>query len=734
MVSGNGSTSPKAKAAPLTESPSNVDFGNVTLGTSRTQDVTIANTSSVGIVVSQATVSGIDFTVSGLSAPMNLAAGKSSSLKITFAPKTAGSTSGNVTLAINGFSTRASISLKGAGEQPQSQISASPASLVFGAISVGGSALQAITITNRGTSTLKISQVSISGNGFHLDPLPSLPLSIPASQTAQVVVQFAPLVAGSVTGAVTISSNASNENTTAVSLSGDGLAAAATSQLSLSPASLSFGTVSVGSSAQLPLTLSNTGSATLTISSDSVSGTGFSASGPSLPMSLAAGASATLTATFSPASAGSLSGSFTISSNASNLPNATVSLSGTGQTAPAAQLSLSATSLPFGNVTVGSSSQQKLTLSNTGSASLTINSFSVSGSGFSVSGPAAPFAVLVGQSAALTVTYAPSATGSVTGNISISSNSSNLPSATVSLSGSGVAAPAPQITVTPASAAFGSVVTGSNSSQTFLVKNSGNAVLTVNSATLSGTGFSLSGLTSPLSLNAGQSSTFNVVFAPQSAGSVGGSMTLTSNDPVSPSINIPLTGTGIAATFILNASTSAVNFGSVSVSSNSTQTVVLTNGGNSNLNIQSISVSGAGFSATGVTAPVTLTPGQTATLNVSFAPASSGSLTGSIQISSNAIDSPLNITLSGTGMQPVSHSARLNWTASTSVVVGYNVYRAAVSGGPYSKLNASLVTAETYVDSSVLAGQTYFYVVTAVDSSGVESVFSNEATATIPTP
>jgi len=80
------------------------------------------------------------------------------------------------------------------------------------------------------------------------------------------------------------------------------------------------------------------------------------------------------------------------------------------------------------------------------------------------------------------------------------------------------------------------------------------------------------------------------------------------------------------------------------------------------------------------------------------------------------------------------HHADVSWTASTSVVVGYIVYCAPVSGVPYTKLNTSLVSALTYADSAVRAGQNYFYVVTAVDSNGAESVFSNEATATIPTP
>jgi fibronectin type 3 domain-containing protein len=79
------------------------------------------------------------------------------------------------------------------------------------------------------------------------------------------------------------------------------------------------------------------------------------------------------------------------------------------------------------------------------------------------------------------------------------------------------------------------------------------------------------------------------------------------------------------------------------------------------------------------------------------------------------------------------HSVALSWTASSSGVSGYNVYRGTTANGPYpTKLNGSLVTAVGYSDSTVTDGTTYYYVVTAVDSSNVESVDSNQATAIVP--
>ncbi len=90
------------------------------------------------------------------------------------------------------------------------------------------------------------------------------------------------------------------------------------------------------------------------------------------------------------------------------------------------------------------------------------------------------------------------------------------------------------------------------------------------------------------------------------------------------------------------------------------------------------------------------------------------------------------MTLGGSGTQATQHSVSLSWNASTSQVDGYNVYRGTASGGPYTKLNSSLLSGLAFTDSNVQSAATYFYVATAVDSNNVESGYSNLATAVIP--
>jgi hypothetical protein len=161
-------------------------------------------------------------------------------------------------------------------------------------------------------------------------------------------------------------------------------------------------------------------------------------------------------------------------------------------------------------------------------------------------------------------------------------------------------------------------------------------------------------------------------------------------------------------------------------------TTTLTNNGNSNVTISGVTVSGTGYSDSGVSSGETLTPNQSVTVTAQFAPTAAGLVNGSVSIASNATNSPSVVTVSGTGVAVTPHTVALSWTASTSTVSGYNVYRGTTSGGPYAELNTSLVTAVNYTDSTVTAGVTYYYVITAVNSSGVESADSNQATAVIP--
>jgi len=496
----------------------------------------------------------------------------------------------------------------------------------------------------------------------------------------------------------------------------------------LQTAGVDFGSVTVGTTSTQTVVITNIGNASANISGATVSGGGFNYVGPALPLTLSSGQSVNLTVSFAPSAAGTATGTLSLSTNANITPN-TIPLTGTGvlppQATPTLSLTVSPLSISFGSIPVGTSSTQTVSLVNPGTGTVSISQAPVTGSSFGMSGLALPLTLGPGQSGAFTVSFHPAGTGSASGSISVMSNASNAVS-TVALSGTGVQ---PLISVVPGSVSFGMVTVGQTNSQTVTLSNPGSANLNITQAAGPGTGFSLSGLALPLTLAPGKSVPFTLSFTPMSGVSSASSFTLVSNAPNSPT-TIALSGSGLAPLLQLTPSTTSVSFGSETLGASSTQSVTLANTGNSAVAISQINVAGSGFSLNGSAPLVTLSAGQTASFGVKFAPTVAGSVTGSASVISTATNSPLSISLSGSGAQP--HFVSLAWSESSSGVVGYYVYSSTQASGPPAKLNSTPVSTTAYTDNTVQSGQTYYYWVTAVDSSGIESAYSSDTSATIP--
>jgi len=280
------------------------------------------------------------------------------------------------------------------------------------------------------------------------------------------------------------------------------------------------------------------------------------------------------------------------------------------------------------------------------------------------------------------------------------------------------------LTATPTSISFGNVAVNQNSTQTVTLANTGTGSLKITQDTVTGTGFSISGLTLPLILHAGQSTIFQATFTPAAPGSITGSISITTNEPSDPPATVSFSGTGI--TRLITARPITTTFGPDIAGSRTTFPVILRNTGTGSVTIFQATVSGAAFSLSGPSLPYTLEPGKDTNFSVTFAPTEHGRVNGNVSIVSNATNSPINELLVGIAV----HAVHLNWDSPP--VGGYNVYRRKVPGGSYRKLNLSLVTEPTYTDARVEPRATYCYVVTAVDSSGNESAYSNEAEASVP--
>jgi len=341
-------------------------------------------------------------------------------------------------------------------------------------------------------------------------------------------------------------------------------------------------------------------------------------------------------------------------------------------------LVLGTASLEFGTVTEGTSKTLTATVSNAGTASVTISSVAISSQYFSLSGPSLPITIAAGQNSTISLVFTPNAAGAFSATVSVTSNASNV-STTLSLSGTGVANG--QLAVNPTSQSFGSVAMGSQFNQTVTLTNNGASTVSISQVSATGSGFKLSGVTTPIALNTSQSTTFTVAFAPQSIAAASGSVMIMSNAS-NPALTIPLSGTGVAAG-ALGSSPTSLAFGSLQVGNNQALSGIVTNAGGSSVTISQAGISGTGFTLSGMTTPVTLGAGQSASFGVSFTPQSAGSASGNVMITSNASNPTLTIPLSGSGTAAV---GQLTVTPSTlvagSVVVG-------TSGTASGSLNAS---------------------------------------------
>lgn len=324
--------------------------------------------------------------------------------------------------------------------------------------------------------------------------------------------------------------------------------------------------------------------------------------------------------------------------------------------------------VPFGDITQGQTGTQTVTVTNTGGADLVLGT---------IAGPAAPFAIAndlcSGQTLAPTddctfdVQFQPIATGLVSDTLDIPSNDLDTPTVTVDLNGTGTPVPGSNIEVTDSVAPagdldvpFGDITQGQTGTQTVTITNTGDADLVLGTVTGLAAPFTVvddncSGQT----LTPSTPCTFDVQFQPAALGLASDTLDIPSNDPDTATVSVTVSGTGtpvpapnIGVTdSVAPADDLSVPFGSITVGGLSTQTVTVTNSGNADLVLGTV---------TGLAAPFTVASdncsGQTVaalgtcTFQVQFAPVAAGVFNDGLDIPSNDGDaSTVTVSVSGTG-------------------------------------------------------------------------------------
>jgi len=306
-------------------STDSLTFGNQNVGTtSSPQSVTLTNVGTSSLIVNKISISGSDakdFSQTN-GCGSSLAAGASCSISVVFAPKAGGALTASLNVSYKGVGSPQQVSLSGTGITPPT-VKLTPSSLVFATQLVGTtSAEQTATLTNTGDQAVSIFAISITGP---FNETNACPPSLGIGGSCQIQIQFQPSAAGTATGILSISDNATGSPQT-LSLRGTGTV------IQLSPVSVNFGDQTVGtSSSSAPITVTNVGASSVTISS-----IGFSGADPqdflqtdNCGKSIAGHGSCTVNVTFKPTATGLRSAMLDVNDNGGGSPQ-TVALEGNG--------------------------------------------------------------------------------------------------------------------------------------------------------------------------------------------------------------------------------------------------------------------------------------------------------------------------------------------------------------------------------------------------------------------
>jgi sugar lactone lactonase YvrE len=445
-------------------------------------------------------------------AAATLGQGASCGLTVEFTPTIVGSNTGTLVLTDNNFN-----AISPYAAQTVSLVGTGVAAVSTGSLTIAPT-MQTFASTPVGSTSMALSSMltNTTGNPIYLS-IGSLTDALDFTQmsgcgiiaanggTCTVTFTFTPQSAGALTSTFSIHDLNHPESPLTVLLSGNGTAVVTPPMATLTPAAADFGSITVGSAtSSQTFTLANTGTTPLDVTSVTIGGanpdsfqvvggncvTGHisivrSASrlplvrgraNPSDVPPLPAGSTCTTVVVFSPTTAGSLTGTLTIVDQAGTQ---TSTLTGTGVAPtppPAPVATLTPATLNFNSVTTGSSSAaQKFTLSNTGSAALSITSISLGGTNatsFVVGTNTCGTTLAAGSSCIIPVTFTPTAVSSATGTLTVADNAPGSPQ-TSSLSGTGTAPAAPADFTVAANPASQSISIGGSATYTLAIASTG---------------------------------------------------------------------------------------------------------------------------------------------------------------------------------------------------------------------------------------------------------------------
>ncbi len=458
-------------------SPTSLNFGTQTVGTTSTPQVTtLTNTSVFALNITSIGITGAnsgDFAQTN-NCPSSVPAKGSCNISVTFTPSTTGTRNAAVSIADNALNSPQTVPLTGVGASPA--VTFSPSSLNFGNQTVNTtSSPQVSTLTNTGPGVLNITSIGMSGaNSGDFAESNNCPSSVQPNGSCQISVTFTPSGTGTENAAVSITDNAPGSPQT-MPLTGVGVLPAVT----FSPSSLNFGNQGVGTTSSPQVTtLTNSGAGVLTITSIGITGSnsGDFAQTNNCPSSVQPNGSCQISVTFTPTGTGTRNAAVSVADNAPGSPQ-TVPLSGVGMPPG---VTFSPTSLNFPVQVVSTTSPaQPVTLTNTGTGVLKINRISVTGE-FSQANNC-PRSLNPGAYCTINVRFRPTDKGVENGSVNVKDNAPGSPQQ-VPLTGTGT-----YVRLVPTKLNFGTQPVGTRSAaRQITLTNRGNETLNITKISITG--------------------------------------------------------------------------------------------------------------------------------------------------------------------------------------------------------------------------------------------------------
>ena len=749
----------------ISVTPESYDFGYGPVGSCHPADFVVSNLGHGDLVVSDVVSSDPSIFEVSVSTPATIGSGATVGLVIAFCPAAATDYAGTVTFVSNDPDGNFVVNVSGTAKK--SLVSFEPADATegydFGKVQVCHTVEWSFVMKNATSATAD----------FDYSFATSLPFAVlPTSGTlgigseATVTVTFHPTAVGATDGTLVLSSsNPEFTGDVVFDLSGYGVAPDIDTDTEVE-----FPDTPVRGHSDYSLEIANVAtSATtgivLTITNISSGATDFTIVGPT-SATIATGETKTFTIRFAPSTVGTISGVVTVYSDDPDTPQWNIDVWGVGIKSPQVHFPNLEVSTDFGTLRVGEVTTGTLEIANTGDANLEIGNIAITDNNESFSlefatkgtmtpaGIATQWTIEPGNALYVDISFHPVAIGATTGTLTIESNDPADPVYDVTLSGVGEAAP--NVSVNPTSLDFGEVWVGHSTMNSFTVSNTSDlALLNLTGITSDNPAYTVTtNVPLPVTISTVTPVTVMVSFTPSTMGTISGIVTVSTDDPETPEVNVSLSGIGIADMIppgridTLQAQTGTFGSGVIlSWQAPADDGYDATSGTCASYDIR--------YSETGPINTIAQFDAATKLDTSEIIPATPGMIQAfefqmpeqstEYWFAMTSIDHRGNVSLLSNTVSAVSLAVELSWfkasagdgrvvltweTASEMDNLGFKLLRStSLNASRFAQLNHGLIpgagtTAEpqfySYTDENVVNGVTYYYCLVAIDYSGVE--------------